>query len=120
MKKEQITREVFRTKMHGFDGYAIMSPDGDLDKFYPALIREPETIGCTNTAEISTEFSCISPCCKVAVCASYSSPEPRPARPTHNAPLVQVQPPPPGRALMGKPKTKTERSRYHASHQEHS
>ena len=26
MKKEQITREVFRTKMHGFDGYAIMSP----------------------------------------------------------------------------------------------
>lgn len=36
------------------------------------------------------------------------------------APLVQVQPPPPGRALMGKPKTKTERSRYHASHQEHS
>ena len=31
-------------------------PDGDLDKFYPALIREPETIGCTNTAEISTEF----------------------------------------------------------------
>ena len=46
MKKEQITREVFRTKMHGFDGYAIMSPDGDLDKFYPALIREPETIGC--------------------------------------------------------------------------
>ena len=48
MKKEQITREVFRTKMHGFDG--------DLDKFYPALIREPETIGCTNTAEISTEF----------------------------------------------------------------
>ena len=56
MKKEQITREVFRTKMRGFDGYAIISPDGELDKFYPALIREPEAIGCTGTAEISTEF----------------------------------------------------------------
>lgn len=56
MKKVQITREVFRTKMHGFDGYAIMSPEGELDKFYPALIREPETIGCADTAEISTEF----------------------------------------------------------------
>lgn len=56
MKKEQIAREVFRTKMHGFDGYAIMSPEGELDRFYPALIREPETIGCAYTAEISTEF----------------------------------------------------------------
>lgn len=56
MKNSQITREVFRTNMHGFDGYAIMSPDGELDKFYPAIIREQETIGCTSTAEISTEF----------------------------------------------------------------
>lgn len=56
MKKAQITREVFRTRMQGFDGYAIMSPDGGLDKFYPARIREPEAIGCTATAEISTEF----------------------------------------------------------------
>lgn len=56
MKKQKIIREVFRTKMHGFDGFAIMSPEGDLDKFYPALIREAETIGCSDTAEISTEF----------------------------------------------------------------
>ena len=35
MKKEQITREVFRTKMHGFDGYAIMSPDGELFGYAP-------------------------------------------------------------------------------------
>lgn len=56
MKKAQIIREVFRTKMHGFDGYAIMSPEGELDKFYPARIREPKSLGCTDTAEISTEF----------------------------------------------------------------
>lgn len=56
MKKQKIIREVFRAKMHGFDGFAIMSPEGELDKFYPALIREAETIGCNDTAEISTEF----------------------------------------------------------------
>ena len=56
MKKQKIIREVFRTKMHGFDGFAIMSPEGDLDKFYQALIREAETIGCSDTDEISTEF----------------------------------------------------------------
>lgn len=56
MKKEQITREVFRTKMRGFDGYAIMTPDGELDRFYPASIREPQAVGCAATAEISTEF----------------------------------------------------------------
>lgn len=56
MKKQKIIREVFRTKMHGFDGFAIMSPEGEIDKFYPALIREAETIGCRDTAEISTEF----------------------------------------------------------------
>ena len=56
MKKQKIIREVFRTKMHGFDGFAIMSPEGEIDKFYPALIREAETIGCSDTAEISTEF----------------------------------------------------------------
>lgn len=56
MKKQKIIREVFRTNMHGFDGYAIMSPEGELDKFYPARIREPESIGSTSTAEISTEF----------------------------------------------------------------
>lgn len=82
MKKEQITREVFRTKMHGFDGYAIMSPDGDLDKFYPALIREPETIGCTNTAEISTEFFLYIAMLQSRGVRVVLSPEPRPARPT--------------------------------------
>lgn len=56
MKKTQITREVIRTKMRGFEGYAIMSQDGELDKFYPACIREPKALGCTDTAEISTEF----------------------------------------------------------------
>ena len=56
MKKAQITREVSFTKMHGFDGYAITSPNGELDKFYPALIREPKTIGCNETVEISAEF----------------------------------------------------------------
>lgn len=56
MKQNKIIREVFRTNMHGMDGYAIMSPDGEIDKFYPALIRPPQQIGCTDTAEISTEF----------------------------------------------------------------
>lgn len=50
-----------------------------------------------------------------------ASPDPKPARPT--APRrrwCKSSRPPPGRALMGKPKTKIERSRHHASHQEHS
>lgn len=56
MKKKQITREVFRAKMHGCDGYAIMSPEGELDRFYTVLIRPAEECGCPDTAEISTEF----------------------------------------------------------------
>lgn len=56
MKKAQIIREVFFTKMYGFDGYAIISPDGELDKFYPAHIHESEKIGYVDTVEISTEF----------------------------------------------------------------
>lgn len=56
MKKAQIIREVFRSNMHGIDGFVIISPDGDVDKFYPARIRPAQQIGGSDTAEISTEF----------------------------------------------------------------
>lgn len=56
MKKVKITRVVSRAQMHDFDGYAIRSADGELDRFYPARIREPKTIGYDSVVEISEEF----------------------------------------------------------------
>lgn len=55
-KTKQIVREVIRTKMNGVDGYAIMSPEGELQTFYPAKIRPGEQPYANPTAEISTEF----------------------------------------------------------------
>ncbi len=56
MKSKQVIREVFRSNMHGLDGFVIMSSDGDVDKFYPARIRPAQQIGGSDTAEVSTEF----------------------------------------------------------------
>lgn len=56
MKKNAIYRAVVRSRMHGFDGYAITSPDGDIETFYPVKFRDPTQIGGCDTAEISTEF----------------------------------------------------------------
>ena len=56
MKKIVIWRAVVRTRMHGFDGYAITTPDGDIETFYPVKFRDPTQIGGCDTAEISTAF----------------------------------------------------------------
>lgn len=54
--KKQTVYEVFVTSMHGFQGYAIMTPEGDLNTFYPGKFREPENPGYCSTVEVSTEL----------------------------------------------------------------
>lgn len=56
MKGQKIVREVVRTKIDGKDGYVIMSPDGEIQAFYPAKIRPADPPFENYTAEISTEF----------------------------------------------------------------
>lgn len=56
MNKKKMTLEVLRTRKFDMDGLAIMTPEGDLDKFYPARIIPAASIGSCDTVEISAEF----------------------------------------------------------------